>query len=258
MSSGVTRSTLSISRCSRTFPLGRSEAAISCRDFQRVEHHVLRRAEWSPEPANNGPRHIDRAGNQSAPAPVGTQIRILNFLRRIRSPIGLLPLAAVLWVLSATAQQAPATGLDPFAEARRLMAAGAIDSAISVLREFIAREPRSADAYLLLGTALSLVPRRSEAIAAIEKAIELRPGSAAAYYTLGLALGRFAEPQAAKNAFEQALKLDPKFAAAHVNLALILAQLKEFPSAHVPPGSGDSNPPWRLSGAGEGQNPHGT
>ena len=191
------------SRCSRTFRFGEKfEAAISCRDLQHVEYHVLWRAEWSIEPADNGARHIDRARNESEADADGTQIRILNFLRRIRSPIGLLPLAAGLWVLSATAQQAP-TGLDPFAEARRLMAAGAIDSAISVLREFIAREPRSADAYLLLGTALSLVPRRSEAIAAIEKAIELRPGSAAAHYTLGLALGRFAEPQAAKNALSR-------------------------------------------------------
>jgi tetratricopeptide (TPR) repeat protein len=112
---------------------------------------------------------------------------------------------------------------DALAQARRLIAAGSIQEAVSLLH----RQPESADAYLLLGTALSLVPERTEALAAFGKAIALRPDSAAAHHTLALALGRFGEPEAAKREFERAITLDPNFDAAHVSLALILAQRKE-------------------------------
>ena len=137
-------------------------------------------------------------------------------------------LAVFVFAASALAQQPRP---DPLAEARRLLAAGSIDESISLLRQAVARQPKSADAHLLLGTALSLVPKRTEAIAEIEKAIELRPASAAAHHTLGLAYGRFAEPEPARSAFQKAIGLDPNFAAAHVSLALILVQLKESSSA---------------------------
>jgi len=75
---------------------------------------------------------------------------------------------------------------------------------------FLKQDSGNADAHLLLGTALALVPRRSEALAELNRAIELRPGFAPGYNTLGMVLGRFAEPDTAREAFEKAIRLDPQ------------------------------------------------
>jgi tetratricopeptide (TPR) repeat protein len=86
--------------------------------------------------------------------------------------------------------------------ARKLLAQGSAVEAASLLREFVSRNPASANGNLLLGIALSLVPLRSESIAAFNKAIELQPDSATAHHTMGLALGRFGDLGAARESFE--------------------------------------------------------
>jgi tetratricopeptide (TPR) repeat protein len=112
--------------------------------------------------------------------------------------------------------------------ARQLLGKGSAAEAASLLQRIVERDPHNAEAQLLLGTALALVPQRSKAIAALQQAIELRPDFAPGYNTLGMTLGRFGEPDAARQAFEKAVELDPSFAEAHVNLSLVLAQRKEF------------------------------
>ena len=114
------------------------------------------------------------------------------------------------------------------ATAKQLLAGDSLEEAISLLRGILEQDPKNAEAHVLLGSALALVPRRSEAIAELRRALELRPDSAPVYNTLGMALARFAELDAARKAFESALELDPQFADAHVNLTLVLGQLKEF------------------------------
>ena len=114
---------------------------------------------------------------------------------------------------------------------RRLLQEGAVDEAATVLREVVRQQPENAEAHLLLGRALALVPNLSEAIAVLRRATELRPSSAEAQYTLGTALARFADLDAAKPAFERALALEPEFADAHVSLALIFAQRQELAPA---------------------------
>jgi Flp pilus assembly protein TadD len=115
--------------------------------------------------------------------------------------------------------------------ARDLLGKGSADEAASLLQRIVERDPHNAEAQLLLGTALALVPQRSKAIAALRRAIELRPDFAPGYNTLGMTLGRFGEPDAARQAFEKAVELDPRFAEARVNLSLVLAQRKEFSRA---------------------------
>ena len=112
--------------------------------------------------------------------------------------------------------------------AKELLAKGAVSEAIVLLRRVLKQDSGNADAHLLLGTALALVPRRSEALAELNRAIELRPGFAPGYNTLGMVLGRFAEPDTAREAFEKAIRLDPQLAEAHANLSLVLAQRNEF------------------------------
>ena len=117
---------------------------------------------------------------------------------------------------------------DGMARARQLLAGGALEKAISVLRGILEQNPKNVDARILLGSALALVPRRSEAIIELRRAIELRPDSAPLYNALGMALARFAELDTARKAFENALEFDPGLVDARVNLTLVLGQLKEF------------------------------
>jgi tetratricopeptide (TPR) repeat protein len=116
--------------------------------------------------------------------------------------------------------------------AKHLLGKGSTAEAIALLRGIVEKDPQNADAHLLLGTALALVPQRSEALTAINQAIRLRPNSAASYNTLGIVFGRFMEPEAAREAFEKAIELDPQLVEARIHLSLVLAQRKEFDSAH--------------------------
>jgi tetratricopeptide (TPR) repeat protein len=117
------------------------------------------------------------------------------------------------------------------ARAKDLLEAGSKDHAIAILREVLRDEPENGDVHLLLGSALALVPERSEALKELQKAVELQPFSALAHFTLGTALARFGEPNAARRSFEKTLDLGPKFAEAHVSLAMILAQQHDLASA---------------------------
>jgi tetratricopeptide (TPR) repeat protein len=108
--------------------------------------------------------------------------------------------------------------------AKHLLEAGSNDQAIAILRKVLREEPENGDAHLLLGSALTLVPERSEALKELEKAVELQPSSALAHFTLGTAQARFGDSEAARQSFEKALRLDPGLAEAHVSLAMILGQ----------------------------------
>ena len=133
---------------------------------------------------------------------------------------------------AATARSASSThhGRE-IARAKQLLQEGSKDRAIAILREVLREEPDNGDAHLLLGSALALVPERSEALQELQKAINLQPSSAMAYFTLGTAQARFGETNAAKRSFEMALQLGPKFAEAHVSLATILGQQHQLASA---------------------------
>ena len=117
------------------------------------------------------------------------------------------------------------------ARARRLLQAGSTDQAIGLLRRVLQHDPGNANAHLLLGTALALVPEEAEAIQELRQAAALRPDDARTYYTLGTALARFDDLKAAREAFERTLVLEPDLTEAHVGLGLILAQQQDLDSA---------------------------
>jgi Tfp pilus assembly protein PilF len=108
-----------------------------------------------------------------------------------------------------------------------LLANGSVIEAVTLLRQVVRSNPASAEAHLILGRALALIPRREEAIGELSRAVELQPDSADAHNTLGTALARFAEFERARHEFETAIALDAKLLDPHVNLALILAQNNE-------------------------------
>ncbi|MCW5977711.1 MAG: tetratricopeptide repeat protein [Bryobacteraceae bacterium] len=147
-------------------------------------------------------------------------------------------IAALSWALwmcvsPAAASQASAAAdrATVIEKARESIANGSAAEAVRILKPLTAADPGDADAHLLLGAALALIPRRSESLDALRKAVELRPDSAQAQLTLGMALARFSEPDAARQAYEKAVSLDPSLVMAHVNLGVILAAKDDLPSA---------------------------
>jgi Flp pilus assembly protein TadD len=119
----------------------------------------------------------------------------------------------------------------PVDEAWDLLAAGKRDQAIHLLREITVRNPRDADARLLLGSVLAEAGERAEAIAQLQEAVRLRPDSAEAHHALGEAFQGFGEKKAARTEFEKTVRLDPGFAPARVNLGALLVEAGEFEAA---------------------------
>ena len=108
---------------------------------------------------------------------------------------------------------------------------GAVNEAVSLLSEIVRANPNDAEAHLLLGSALSLVPRRQESIQALLRSLELDPDNAELHTSAGMALARLGEQDAAMRVFERAVSLDPAQAQAHLNIALILAGKEAFDRA---------------------------
>src|SRR5215469_2857321 len=132
-----------------------------------------------------------------------------------------------------TTVYSPASGRSQrqIAQAKSLLEAGAVEQAVVTLRDILRDDPDNGDAHLLLGSALALVPERSEALKELHRAVELQSSSALAYFSLGTAQARFGDSEAARHSFEKSLQLDPGFAEAHVSVAMILAQQHEWASA---------------------------
>ena len=108
---------------------------------------------------------------------------------------------------------------------------GALTEAVALLDSVVQETPDNPDAHLLLGSALSLIPRRERAIESLLRALELRPEHAEGYATAGMALARLGERDVAARVFERAISLNPDLGDAHLNLALILAGSEDYEGA---------------------------
>jgi Flp pilus assembly protein TadD len=119
------------------------------------------------------------------------------------------------------------------ATAQKLLQTGETNKAINILREVIQGHPENADAHVLLGTALVMVPNESEAIQELYRAVQLAPESVRVVYSLGTAQAHFGNMKEAEVSFRRALILKSDFAEAHVSLGLILAKRKQLSEARV-------------------------
>ena len=108
---------------------------------------------------------------------------------------------------------------------------GSLAEAVELLDEVVQENPDDPDAHLLLGSALSLIPRRERAIESLLRALELRPEHAQSYATAGMALARLGERDVAASVFQRAISLNPALGDAHLNLALILAGREDYEGA---------------------------
>ncbi|MGC2181921.1 MAG: tetratricopeptide repeat protein [Terriglobales bacterium] len=97
------------------------------------------------------------------------------------------------------------------------------DSAISALREAIAKKPDQPDAHNLLGLLLGRKGAdKSEVVAEFREAVRLRPKFAQAYNNLGLVLTQTDDDEGAVAAFHEAIRIAPDYADAHANLGAAL------------------------------------
>ena len=116
-------------------------------------------------------------------------------------------------------------------EAAQLIQDRSIDQAVALLQGIVKDSPQNAEAHLMLGSALSAIPRRNEAVESLLRGLELRPDHAPTCNTAGMALAGSGENDAAYSVFERAVRLDPNLPQPHLHLALILAGRKEFEPA---------------------------
>ena len=140
-------------------------------------------------------------------------------------------LPAVLGAAALLAHTAPSDSDPRLLEAAGLIEQGSLSRAVTLLDRVVRDRPDDAEAHLVLGSALSMVPRRDEAVEALLLALELRPNHAPGYTAAGEVLARLGEREAALQVFERAIALAPDLGEAHLNLALLLAGKEEFDGA---------------------------
>lgn len=158
--------------------------------------------------------------------PDGTGI-LIGRMARIWFRAGLAALALALLSYIATAADP-----DPrLAIAAERIQAGTLAEAVDLLDAVVQENPDDPDAHLLLGSALSLIPRRERAIESLLRALELRPQHAQSHATAGMAFARLGERDVAASVFERAISLNPALGDAHLNLALILAGQEDYEGA---------------------------
>ena len=146
----------------------------------------------------------------------------------------LVALLAFALITGAAQTPAPPTAADTAlrtGEAAAMIQQGAVSEAVSLLSEVVRASPNDAEAHLLLGSALSLVPRRQESIRALLRSLDLDGDNPQLHTSAGMALARLGEQDAAMQVFERAVSLDPAQGQAHLNIALILAGKEAFDRA---------------------------
>jgi predicted O-linked N-acetylglucosamine transferase (SPINDLY family) len=102
---------------------------------------------------------------------------------------------------------------------------GRLQEARSRYEAALARMPRHADAWHLLGVVSMQEQRYADALDQIGRAIEISP-QPSYFDNLGCALRNWGKLEAAVECHEQALALDPKHFRAHNNLGTILLQMR--------------------------------
>ncbi|MEE3095003.1 MAG: tetratricopeptide repeat protein, partial [Pseudomonadota bacterium] len=105
---------------------------------------------------------------------------------------------------------------DLLAQAEEQFVAGRFDAVADLCGELIAADPKSHQAYYLLGRTCLALGRSEEALEMIGRAVEIAP-SAAPYHTeLGNLLATTGDFERAAGAYFEAIRLAPDFIDPHV------------------------------------------
>jgi tetratricopeptide (TPR) repeat protein len=116
----------------------------------------------------------------------------------------------------------PSANVPSLDEALRAHRAGQFPVAERLYRQILAAEPRSADAWHLLGALCLQSGRAAEAVEAIRRAVEIGPATAEYYDHLGAAYGAMRDHASAIATLRRAVQMNPQSASAHYNLGTVL------------------------------------
>jgi len=98
-----------------------------------------------------------------------------------------------------------ATNQTPAAQAMSLLHSGQPVKAIAMMRQWIAREPNSAEHYYHLSLILTAIGQHDDAINSLREAIQLNPNLAAAHLNLGVLLFGRGDVASAEQSFRNAI-----------------------------------------------------
>ena len=115
--------------------------------------------------------------------------------------------------------------------ATMLLLAGQFDDAETRVRAVLERDPKHADAHVLLGNILARQKDIDGAIAQIEEAIDVDPTRGTSYSNLGAMRLAQGDREAARTAFEKAVAIDPKSIEARLALAMFQLQMSDVAGA---------------------------
>jgi tetratricopeptide (TPR) repeat protein len=120
-------------------------------------------------------------------------------------------------------------------EGRLLLENDECDAALVPLQQAVETDPKSTDAWLVLGNAFARSGQSTEAVDAYMTAIDLDESFAAAYSNLGAAYLRQAEDmqilEDAIESFQVAIDLEPENAENHANMGSALLLSSQIPQA---------------------------
>jgi tetratricopeptide (TPR) repeat protein len=115
--------------------------------------------------------------------------------------------------------------------AQKLLDAGRVKQAETLLRNIVKARPRRADARNLLGVALHRLDQRDEAMKTVREAIGLNPNNPNFYCNLGEMERRAGHLDAAEAAIRRALAIDPNNIQALNNVGIVHYDKREFHKA---------------------------
>jgi predicted O-linked N-acetylglucosamine transferase (SPINDLY family) len=128
-------------------------------------------------------------------------------------------------------QTPPTASPELLVAAVRALQAGDLQQAELLCRQLLVLEPRNADAFHVLGLALTQSGRSDAAIEPLRSATHLRPGNAIAWFNLGIAYANSEQFSAAAQCQRNAIQLQPGLAEAHNKLSVASARLGDFGAA---------------------------
>jgi len=114
---------------------------------------------------------------------------------------------------------------DLLAQAEEQFVAGRFDAVADLCGELIAADPKSHQAYYLLGRTCLALGRSEEALEMIGRAVEIAPAAAPYHTELGNLLATTGDFERAAGAYFEAIRLAPDFIDPHVNLGAVLQLL---------------------------------
>jgi tetratricopeptide (TPR) repeat protein len=154
-----------------------------------------------------------------------------SVIRRRCLPAAALAMAVLSCAAAGAAQGSPRTAAvapasaaakEHFAEARKLLRQGFLESARAAVQDGLKLAPKSVEGYNLLGLICGQQKDHANAIAAFQQALKLDPRSTEAHNNLGNSYVTQQKFDLAEKEFRATLRLEPRNGDANYNLGLML------------------------------------